>query len=318
MNHRTTNLSVPPIVNQVLSSPGQPLEATSRVFFGTRFGHDFSQVRVHSDGTAAESARAVGALAYTVGNDIVFDSGQYAPQTTSGQRLLAHEMTHVLQQRVASSGRSTYSSLRIGAAGDAFEREAEMNAAAIAPAATHGFSNGEVRVSREPQKSTSYREDVDATESGLYQEYQRDCNGVAVLNRLEKNDEKRTPLERVQSLEGKVKNLPKFLKQREEKRRQITMTRPEIAARLKVWGPLGRPESIEPGPKEKEAEEQLNLLVKLHLWEKQFIEPKFGSEYVFGSVAQELAKAQCELSKARWEFQRYRRTGKLAERRLIR
>jgi hypothetical protein len=63
-----------------------------------RFGFDFSQVRVHTDAQAAESARAVNALAYTVGSDIVFGAGQYAPGTAAGKRLLAHELTHVVQQ----------------------------------------------------------------------------------------------------------------------------------------------------------------------------------------------------------------------------
>lgn len=69
-----------------------------------RFGHDFSQVKVHSDARAAESARGVNALAYTVGRDIVFGAGQYTPKTTKGRRLLAHELTHVLQQRGANKG----------------------------------------------------------------------------------------------------------------------------------------------------------------------------------------------------------------------
>ena len=63
-----------------------------------RFGHDFSRVRVHADGTAAHAARAMRARAYTIGQDIVFGSGQYAPATTEGQKLLAHELTHVVQQ----------------------------------------------------------------------------------------------------------------------------------------------------------------------------------------------------------------------------
>ena len=69
-----------------------------RTFFEPRFERDFSQVRVHADAHAAESAQAVQALAYTVGSDIVFGAGQYAPATTAGQRLLAHELTHVVQQ----------------------------------------------------------------------------------------------------------------------------------------------------------------------------------------------------------------------------
>src|SRR5690348_10689940 len=64
----------------------------------SRFGQDFSQVRVHTDTKAAESARAVNALAYTVGQDVVFGEGQYTPGTQEGKSLLAHELTHVVQQ----------------------------------------------------------------------------------------------------------------------------------------------------------------------------------------------------------------------------
>jgi hypothetical protein len=76
----------------------RPLDRSTRDFFEPRFGADFGDVRVHTDGQAARSARSVDALAYTVGRDIVFDTGQYAPETTAGKRLLAHELTHVLQQ----------------------------------------------------------------------------------------------------------------------------------------------------------------------------------------------------------------------------
>jgi hypothetical protein len=89
---------VPPIVHEVLRSPGQPLDPAARVCLEPRFGHDFSRVRVHTDARAAESARAVNALAYTVGKDVVFGAGQYAPQMTAGRRLLAHELAHVVQQ----------------------------------------------------------------------------------------------------------------------------------------------------------------------------------------------------------------------------
>src|SRR2546428_641974 len=82
---------VPPIVHDVLSSPGKPLDAATRAFMEPRFGHDFSQVRVYTGDRAAESARAVNALAYTVGRDVVFGTGQYEPGTSEGRRLLAHE-----------------------------------------------------------------------------------------------------------------------------------------------------------------------------------------------------------------------------------
>jgi Domain of unknown function (DUF4157)/D-alanyl-D-alanine carboxypeptidase len=77
---------------------GQPLPETLRAFFEPRFGSNFSQVRIHTDAQAAESARAVNALAYTVGRYIVFGRGQYQPQTIAGQHLLAHELMHVVQQ----------------------------------------------------------------------------------------------------------------------------------------------------------------------------------------------------------------------------
>jgi len=83
---------------------GQPLPESVRDFFEPRFGHDFSQTRVHVDAKAAESASAVNALAYTVGRDIVFGAGQYAPDKTAGKRLIAHELTHVMQQSGAASG----------------------------------------------------------------------------------------------------------------------------------------------------------------------------------------------------------------------
>jgi hypothetical protein len=90
--------TVPPVVQDVLYSPGQPLDSGTRAFMEPRFGHDFSQVRVHADERAAESARAVNALAYTVGRDIIFAAGQFKPLASEGRLLLAHELTHVVQQ----------------------------------------------------------------------------------------------------------------------------------------------------------------------------------------------------------------------------
>ncbi len=87
---------------------GQPLDLATRTFMDSRFDHDFSQVRLHTDARAAESARAVNALAYTVGRDVVFAEGQYKVETTAGKRLLAHELTHVVQQ-VAGVAQTTLS-----------------------------------------------------------------------------------------------------------------------------------------------------------------------------------------------------------------
>lgn len=115
--------TVPPIVHEVLRSPGQPLDAGTRAFMEPRFGYDFSQVQVHTDARAAESARAVNALAYTVGRDVVFGAGRYAPGVDEGRRLLAHELTHTVQQHgVTITGPVTQ--LTLGRADDLLEVEA--------------------------------------------------------------------------------------------------------------------------------------------------------------------------------------------------
>jgi hypothetical protein len=112
----------PPIVREVQLSPGQPLETGTRSFFERRFGHDFSKVRVHTDHRAAASVRAVGAQAYTLGNDIAFESGQYAPETLGGVHRLAHELVHVVQQD--RMGGHEEEPPRIGEPDSASEREA--------------------------------------------------------------------------------------------------------------------------------------------------------------------------------------------------
>lgn len=88
----------PPIVHQALGSHGQPLDTATRSLMESRFGYDFSPVRIHHDALAARSAEAVDAHAYTVNSNIVFGAGRYAPASQEGQRLLAHELTHVVQQ----------------------------------------------------------------------------------------------------------------------------------------------------------------------------------------------------------------------------
>lgn len=91
---------VPPIVVRVLKSGGgRPLDPATRSFMESRFGEDFSQVKVHTDPFAADSARAIGAQAYTVNRHVVFAPAYYAPQTIAGRALLAHEFAHVLQQQ---------------------------------------------------------------------------------------------------------------------------------------------------------------------------------------------------------------------------
>ena len=90
--------AVPGVAHVVVNSPGTPLDGGTRAFFEPRFGDDFGNVRVHADHHAAVSADAVNAKAYTLGNDIVFGAGEYAPHTGAGRRLIAHELAHVAQQ----------------------------------------------------------------------------------------------------------------------------------------------------------------------------------------------------------------------------
>lgn len=131
-------LAAPPIVREVLNSPGQPLSSTTRAFMEPRFGHDFSNVRVLTDGQAAQSARTVNALAYTVGAKVVFGAGQYSPATEAGNRLLAHELAHVVQQ--GGQPRATLGRLGIDRYNESHEHEAEA-------AAKDAMLGQEVRIS---------------------------------------------------------------------------------------------------------------------------------------------------------------------------
>jgi outer membrane protein OmpA-like peptidoglycan-associated protein len=116
---------VPSIVNQALRSSSQPLGVFTRAFMEPRFGRDFSLIRVHTDARAAESTQAVNAQAYTVGRDLVFGAGQFAPDTVDGRKLLAHELAHVAQPKNGGAG-------GVSQPGDAGEREAERAADAFA------------------------------------------------------------------------------------------------------------------------------------------------------------------------------------------
>lgn len=141
-------------VDPVLRSPGQPLAEEVRTELGTRLGADFSRVRVHADGRAAASARAVGANAYTVGDHIVFGDGRYAPHTRDGRHLLAHELTHVVQQ----GGIGLPAQLSVGATGHAGEREADQAAAAVTAGATYRagvVSVGRPLIQRQPSEAAA-------------------------------------------------------------------------------------------------------------------------------------------------------------------
>ena len=113
INRKEKSISETQVSNELdnyvstLSSSGQPLSESSRQFFEPPFGQDFSHVKVHTDSVAAKSAQSINALAYTTGNNIVFNHGQYSPNSESGQRLMAHELTHVVQQNYVDTARKT-------------------------------------------------------------------------------------------------------------------------------------------------------------------------------------------------------------------
>jgi hypothetical protein len=131
-------LTAPPIVHEVLRSSGQPLDPATRTFMEARFGHDFKDVRVHTDAQANESARAINALAYSTGPQVVFGAGQFAPDTFSGRKLIAHELTHVIQQ---SGNHRTDSDLEIASSETIQEREADATSERV-------LAHGSSKVSR--------------------------------------------------------------------------------------------------------------------------------------------------------------------------
>ena len=120
----------PSLVKDVVGSGGgSPLDRDTRGFMESRLGADFSDVRVHTDGKATESARSVQAYAYTVGTDVVFQSDKFAPDSDSGQRMLAHELTHVVQQRSGPvAGTPAPGGIQISSPSDSFEQAAESSA----------------------------------------------------------------------------------------------------------------------------------------------------------------------------------------------
>ena len=121
-----------PVHDVVGRGGGSPLDAGVRGEMEGRFGQDFSDVRVHTDKQASDSAEAVGANAYTVGNDVVFRSGQFDASSPTGQRTLAHELTHVVQQRSGPvDGSPAPGGINLSSPSDRFEQAADKNADAV-------------------------------------------------------------------------------------------------------------------------------------------------------------------------------------------
>jgi hypothetical protein len=167
LRRRAVNASgpetAPPMVHEVLRSSGQPLDAETRFFMERRFGHDFSGVRVHTDAKAAESARALNAQAYTVGDNIVFGAKQYASGTIEGRSLLAHELSHVVQQQVDTT--APQANLDISPPSGASEREADHMARAVNQDTTSGH---QPPISRKPLGHVLQRRSIFEEIAGLF------------------------------------------------------------------------------------------------------------------------------------------------------
>jgi Domain of unknown function (DUF4157) len=191
-----------PVLGVVGKGGGQPLDAPLRTGMERALGVDLSDVRVHTDGAAAASAHAVQAHAYTVGNDVVFGAGQYQPGTESGQRTLAHELTHVVQQRSGPvSGTPTGTGISLSDPADSFERAAEANADRIMSGASSDLHStasggGTSSVQREaaPQEDEETAQGLWVQREAAPQEDEETAQGLWVQrDAAPENDEDKEP-----------------------------------------------------------------------------------------------------------------------------
>ncbi|MDQ6790085.1 MAG: DUF4157 domain-containing protein [Candidatus Dormibacteraeota bacterium] len=155
-----------PVHEVVGSGGGSPLDSPTRGFMEDRLGADFSDVRIHTGAKADQSARSINAQAYTVGSDVVFQSGKYAPDTDPGRHMLAHELTHVVQQRSGPvAGTPAAGGIMLSHPSDAFEQAAERSAdrvtaeGAASPAAATAQATSVQRQEEEeqPEEETAQR-----------------------------------------------------------------------------------------------------------------------------------------------------------------
>jgi len=151
-----------PVHDVVNSGGGSPLTPDVQEEMQGRLGHDFSDVRVHNDAQAHESARSVNAHAYTVGSNVVFQRDKYDPSSAEGKTMLAHELTHVVQQRSGPvDGSAAGGGIKVSDPSDRFEREASANAervmSAPAPVAAASVSASPAAVQRheDPAEETA-------------------------------------------------------------------------------------------------------------------------------------------------------------------
>ena len=157
-------------VHNVITSGGTPLPVDVRADMEGRFGQDFGDVRVHNDGAAHESAKSVNAQAYTVGSNIVFQRDKYDPGSDAGKHMIAHELTHVVQQRNGPvDGSDAGGGVKISDPSDRFEQAAVANAdrlmstPAAAPAPTHDVQRCSVESASVQRQDAPAEEEEEAT-----------------------------------------------------------------------------------------------------------------------------------------------------------
>ena len=154
-----------PVLDVVGKGGGSPLPAAVRTDMEANLGADFGDVRVHDSGTAAASAAAVNAKAYTVGSDVVFNSGAYQPDSDDGRRTLAHELTHVVQQRSGPvEGTPTGDGVAVSHPQDRFEREADATASSLGPVAAVPAQRQAEEEEEEPVQSLQRQEEPEEEE----------------------------------------------------------------------------------------------------------------------------------------------------------
>jgi hypothetical protein len=180
----------PSLVKDVVGSGGgAPLDNGTRGFMESHLGADFSDVRVHTDATASDSARSVQAYAYTVGSDVVFQSGKYEPESESGKRMLAHELTHVVQQRSGPvAGTPAPGGIQISHPSDRFEQAAESSADRVmssAPSAPASVATAPASVQREGDEE----EEVQGTFVQREAEDEEEVQGMFVQREGEEEEE---------------------------------------------------------------------------------------------------------------------------------
>lgn len=181
----------PSLVEDVVGSGGgSPLEKDTRGFMESRLGADFSDVRVHTDGKASESARSVQAYAYTVGSDVVFQSGKYEPESDSGKRMLAHELTHVVQQRSGPvAGTPAPGGIQISHPSDRFEQAAESSADRVMSSAPATAPTSVAPAPASVQREDDEEEEVQGTFVQREGEEEEELQGMFIQREGEEEEE---------------------------------------------------------------------------------------------------------------------------------